>query len=136
MHIFPAYLHQLLEEIVPEEAAGVDRLGDHHALNDQDHDVQSDPFVVVEESQVATCPFFSNTACHFSPCFTALKSRINFNLFQKSNLNKIILLRPAVVWILNYTECWSASWWASSPSPLSGGGPAGNVLDEVLYNDI
>jgi len=37
-----------MKEIVPEESAGV---GDHHVLNNQDHDVQSDPFVVVEESQ-------------------------------------------------------------------------------------
>ena len=56
----------MLEEIVPEESAGVGDLGDHHVLNNQDHDVQSDPFVVVEESQVATCPFFSNNACPFS----------------------------------------------------------------------
>ena len=55
----------MLEEIVPEESAGVGDLGDHHVLNNQDHDVQSDPFVVVEESQVATCPFFSNNACSF-----------------------------------------------------------------------
>ena len=56
----------MLEEIVPEEAAGVGDLGDHHVLNNQDHDVQSDPFVVVEESQVATWPCFSNNACPFS----------------------------------------------------------------------
>ena len=62
----------MLEEIVPEEAAGVGDLGDHHVLNNQDHGVQSDPFVVVEESQVATCPFFSNTACHFSLLLNSL----------------------------------------------------------------
>ena len=56
----------MLEDIVPEEAADVGDLGDHHVLNNQDHDVQSDPFVVVEESQVSTCPFFSNNACPFS----------------------------------------------------------------------
>ena len=44
----------LLEEVVPEEADHSD-----HVLDDQDHhDVQSDPFVVVEESQVVTCVSF------------------------------------------------------------------------------
>ena len=48
----------MLEEVVPEEAVVV---ADHsdHVLDDQDHhDVQSDPFVVVEESQVVTCVSF------------------------------------------------------------------------------
>ena len=49
----------ILEEIVPEEAAGVGDHGVHHILDDQDyHDVRSDPFVVVEESQVVTCVSF------------------------------------------------------------------------------
>ena len=49
----------ILEEIVPEEAAVVGDHSVHPALDDQDHhDVQSDPFVVVEESQVATCVSF------------------------------------------------------------------------------
>jgi len=38
--------------MVPEEAAGVGDHGVHHVLDDRDHhDVHSDPFVVVEESQ-------------------------------------------------------------------------------------
>ena len=54
----------ILEEIVPEEAAGVGDHGVHHVLDDKDHhDVQSDPFVVVEESQVATCVSFLLQQC-------------------------------------------------------------------------
>ena len=59
----------MLEEIVPEEADVVAAHSDH-VLDDQDHqDVQSDPFVVLEESQVVTCvSFLFLNACHLL-CF-------------------------------------------------------------------
>ena len=74
--------------------------------------------------------FYSLLHCPKSQIISQAKS------ISKTASKNIILLRLAAVWILNCTECWSASWWASSPSPSSGGGPAENVLDEVLYYDL
>ena len=125
----------ILEEIVPEEAAGVGDHGVHHVLDDKDHhDVHSDPFVVVEESQVFTCVSFLFQQCMLFFSAFKLSFSLKARFISKGNFKNMILLRPAMVWTLNCTECWSASWWASLPSPSSGGGPAGNVLDEVFYH--
>ena len=77
----------MLEEVVPEEAVVV--VGDQsdHVLDDQDHhDVHSDPFVVVEESQVFTCVSFLFQQCMLF--FSDLNSLFHLkpDLFQKAIL--------------------------------------------------